>query len=251
MLSDAIFYQNGIQPSAIEKPLVYILGATLIVLCLLFIKARRGITTYRADLAWLRAGIYFCVALLISKFTGVLSTLLQTPVVTEAQLSNWLWWAFTGFWVLQVFIAYTFIWPRGTFTEGRKLEPIPITFFGIMWGLCHAQMFLVVWALVEYTGLGTLWVAIISFNVISFLNLQWQLRFWDVHISPQHNIEEWNNKKVLMCHVPNLLLGFIHLALFGNIAIFVALQTYALMVSAINMHFPAWWDKTAGQTQES
>ena len=67
----------------------------------------------------------------------------------------------------------------------------------------------------------------------------WQSRFWDVYVSPVHNIESWNMRKVFVCHTPFLVLALTHLGVYGNGAIFVAWQILALMASAWAMHFPA------------
>ena len=53
-------------------------------------------------------------------------------------------------------------------------------------------------------------------------------------------------KKVLYCHVPNLLIGLIWLALWGNFGLWVLLQTFCLLASAHAMRFPAWYDSYRG-----
>ena len=67
--------------------------------------------------------------------------------------------------------------------------------------------------------------------------------FWDIYVSPPHNYSEWNARKVLFCHTPNLLVSLSYLAVFGNLWVFLGLQTLALLLSAWAMRFPGYYDE--------
>jgi NAD(P)-dependent dehydrogenase (short-subunit alcohol dehydrogenase family) len=73
----------------------------------------------------------------------------------------------------------------------------------------------------------------------AFIGL-WHALYWDVHIAPEHNIIEWNIKKVMWAHNPNVILTAIYLTAWENLAIFVLLQTVALFVSSLAMPFPSF-----------
>ena len=214
------------------------------VLAVTYLVQRRGIAanSYSAKLAWLRAGIYFCVCLLIASGSGVLATVLTTPLATAAQMADPLWWALTAVCSTVIVIAYAVIWPIGTFTDGRCLHPLLTLIYGGLWGVCQGLLFLSMWALVERSGLAVYWVAAISYLLIGAYNGCWHHFFWDIYVSPPHNYSEWNGRKVLFCHTPNLLLCLIYLALYGNVGIYVLLQGVALAASAYRMRFPAFWD---------
>ena len=57
-------------------------------------------------------------------------------------------------------------------------------------------------------------------------------------MAPPHNIESWNLRKVLVCHVPFLLLALTHLAVFDNGLLFVLWQAAAMTFAAWHMRFP-------------
>ena len=130
----------------------------------------------------------------------------------------------------------------GTFSDGRSRHLVLTTLYGTLWGLCHGQVFLSIWALAEMTGLNSYWVAGITYLVLSGYNFAFHQFFWDVHVSPPHNYEAWNLRKVQFCHAPNLLLGLTALAIWGNFGLWLLLQTFCLVVSAHAMRFPAWYD---------
>jgi hypothetical protein len=60
-------------------------------------------------------------------------------------------------------------------------------------------------------------------------------------VTPEHNIVEWNGRKVLLAHTPNLIATLTYLTLHGNMGIFILLQTIALLSSTYFMHFPPFW----------
>ncbi len=199
-------------------------------------------TRYYPRLAWLRAGIYFCGCLLIASSSGVLAMVVTSPLATATQLSDPAWWALTLACVLVIVIGYGVIWPMGTFTDGRRLHPLLTLLYGGVWGICQGLLFLCIWALVEASGLNVVWVAVVSYLLIGAYNGCWHHYFWDVYVSPPHNYREWNARKVLLCHTPNLVICLSYLALYGNAGIYVLLQGAALAISAYVLRFPAYGD---------
>jgi hypothetical protein len=206
---------------------------------------------YRPLLAWQRAGMYFSAGLLLSWSLGVLQGLLTAPLVTIDQLGSMVWVAYTLFYAVVLWVGYMIIWPKGTYTDGRKAHPAITSLYGLAWGLCHGQVFLCIWALAELSGLNSYWVAAITYLLLSGYNFAFHQYFWDVQVSPPHNYEAWNMKKVQYCHAPNLLLGLVWLAIWGNYGLWLLLQTFCLLVSAHNMRFPAWFDDYTGVAGET
>ena len=225
----------------------------LIILTIWYLLAARDhdLKLYSPKLAWLRAGIYFCAGLLLSWGLGVLHSLLSTPLVTAEQLASWLWIVYSLFYLAVLWVGYIILWPKGTYTDGRMAHPLVTTLYGLAWGICHGQVFLCLWAIAEFTGLNSYWVAAIAYLLLSGYNFVFHQFFWDVHVSPPHNYEAWNMKKVQFYHAPNLLVGFIWLAIWGNFGLWVLLQTFALTASAHYMRFPAPWDDYTGVAGET
>ncbi len=197
---------------------------------------------YSPRLAWARAGIYFCACLIVATLSGVLPQVLATPLATAAQLAEPRWWLLTGAATAVIVIGYGLIWPKGTFTDGRASHPLLAPSYGLVWGLCQGLWFLTIWTLIAGTGLGQPWVAVLSYLAIGGYNGVWHRYYWDIQVSPPHNYSEWNSRKVLLCHTPNLLVCLSHLALHGNAGLFVLWQGVALAFSAWAMRFPPWWD---------
>jgi hypothetical protein len=198
--------------------------------------------TYSPRLAWLRAGLYFCFCLLVASASGALAAVVQAPLATAAQLADPAWLALTLACVGVIVLGYAVIWPMGTFTDGRRLHRALSLGYGAAWGLCQGLLFLSMWALIARSGLAVHWVAVLSYLAIGTWNGLWHRFFWDIHVSPPHNYSEWNGRKVLLCHTPNLVICLTHLAIHGNAGIFVLLQGLALAISAYVMRFPAYGD---------
>jgi hypothetical protein len=195
---------------------------------------------YNAELAWLRAGLYFCACFLISRATGVLPALLGNPLATAEQLADPNWLAFTALCFAVVFTGYYMVWPRGTLTHDRVLHWPAVISFGLLWGVSEGQLFLSVWAIAERFVTSRVIVAIVTFLALSAFIGVWHARFWDLHIAPEHNLAEWNARKVLFAHFPNLVVTLTYLAVYGNLGIFVLFQTLALFGSTYFMRFPPY-----------
>lgn len=207
---------------------------------------------YSAELAWLRAGLYFGMCWLLSAATGVLPTLLARPVATAAQLAAPAWWAFTGLCLAVVGVAYGVVWPRGTLTHGRALHLPSVLVFGLAWGVSEGQLFLVFWALVERWAPAPWVTGLVVFGVIAVFNGLWHSRYWDLYVAPEHNIPEWNPRKVFLAHIPNLVVTLTYLGVHGNAALFVLFQTLGLLASTYFMRFPPYWaDRATGASLSS
>jgi hypothetical protein len=194
-------------------------------------------------LAWLRATLYFSVILVLSWSTGVLSVLVHQPWVLPVQPANPLWSGLTALWAAATIWGYVYWWPRGTLTYDRKLYLVPQVFFGLVWGLSSAQLTLVLWALVEDFGFARWVTALLVFFLLSGYGQIYQSGWWDIHVSPPHNIRATNAKKVLFAHMPFLLIALTHFTLFGNARLFAGFHAVALACSAVAMRFPPFWEK--------
>lgn len=204
-------------------------------------RGRHPEQVHSPPLAWLRGGMFFCCALVFSAIAGVLPVLLSAPVATAAQLADPLWWALTALALAALVWGYVIWWPRGTLTHGRPLYLVPALLFGLAWGACSAQVLLSFYAVVEGLGLARGWTALIVVFVFSGYSQLYQSGWWDIHVSPPHNIRAWNARKVLFGHLPFLAVTLGHFTLFGNVAIFVLLHALAIACSAVAMRFPPFW----------
>lgn len=236
-------------PLAMIDVITAVAAATMLVLVLLLLPARKRVSTgsYSPYVAWLRGGIFFCACFLISRASGVMTTLLYEPWFGVSQLGNSAWWLATLLVSGHVAFAYLYFWPRGTTDHGRPLHRSLVLIFGILWGLAQSQLVLSVYAQLS-TFIGNPVLLVVAMVILySAFAATWQSRYWDVHVSPGHNIREWNVRKVLVAHVPFLVLSLIHLTVFGNAALFVMWQVVALAASTWVMHFPAPGDPETPQ----
>jgi hypothetical protein len=204
---------------------------------------KRTVTSYSPRLAWIRGGIYFTSGFILSILTGVLPALVSKPIATSEQISNLYWWLFTLLCVGVIYFAYFYLWPRGTLTHGRELHLPQVLFFGLFWGLGEGLVFLSTWAVTEKFSSNVWLTALITFLIVGTFKGLWQSQYWDIHVAPEHNIPEWNLKKVLLGHIPNLIFTLSYLAVFGNALIFLLLQTAGLMYMTYRMRFPAINDR--------
>ncbi len=233
-----------VTPLAQQALVLSVLGLLAAVLAGVYWRLKRRAVpgAYHAGLAWLRALLYFCGCLVIATLSQVLAAVLERPLASAQQLGDPVWLAYTVVCFVVILIAYGLIWPLGTFTDGRRHHAVLAMLYGGFWGICQGLMFLSIWALVERSGLGLPWVAVLSYVLIGGYNGCLHHFYWDRQVSPPHNYSEWNGRKVLFCHTPNLLLSLGHLAVYGNVGVFLLLQALALALSARAMRFPAFWD---------
>ncbi len=160
---------------------------------------------YNPRMAWIHAVVYFVVCFIAAYFTGALQKVLGEPFATPEQLTDLKWVLFTLLCVGIEIWGYVYIWPKGTLAHGRKLYWSVVLTFGLLWGLSEGFLFLSVFMLAEKLIASRFLAWFISFILISIFLGVWHQFHWDIYVAPEHNILEWNGKKVLLAHVPNLL----------------------------------------------
>jgi hypothetical protein len=219
--------------------------AAAAVLAPLFLRARERHPdhVHSPPLAWLRAGLYFIVVITVSWLAGVLSAVLHAPLATPEQLDDPAWLGLVGLCMVAVIWGYVIWWPRGTLTYERERHVVVQGLFGLAWGSCSAQVPLILWAVIEEFGFGQWATALAVLFLLSGYSQIYQSGWWDIHVSPPHNIRAWNAKKVLFGHMPFLVATLALLAIHGNAGLFVMLHAAAMACSAIAMRFPPFWAK--------
>jgi hypothetical protein len=223
--------------------LAVILAASVLGQVFLVQRNKHPDNVYSPPLAWMRAVLYFSVVLVVSWVTGVLHALVEDPCVPPADRADPLWLSLTGLWFLTAFWGYVYWWPRGTLTYDRKLYLVPQVLFGLAWGFTSGQLMLSLWAVIEDFGFARWVTALLVFFVLSGYSQVYQSGWWDIHVSPPHNIRATNGKKVLFGHMPFLVISLAHFTLFGNALVFVGFNAFALACSAVAMRFPPFWEK--------
>ncbi len=222
----------------------YGIAGLFVVLGILLFVGTRGKDTriYDAKMAWVRAWMYYCVCWLLSWVTGVLPTLLSTPLINPEHIAETSWIIYVAVTWLVVLVGYLYVWPTGTVTYERKLYPVTTVIIGVVWGLSEAQLFLSFWAIGERFLEAPWMAALFTYVCASLANGPLHLFYWDFYVSPDHNIYEWNMKKVMFAHNPTLILSLIFLVVWGDIWVYVFWLAFALFACAIAQRFPAPWD---------
>lgn len=218
------------------------LAATVLAQVFLVQRNRHPDNVHSPPLAWMRAGLYFSVVLIISWATGVLKVLVHAPPIAPGHLQRPGWLALTALWVLFTVWGYAYWWPRGTLTHGRRLYLLPQALFGIAWGLCAGQVALIMWAIVEEFGFARWVTGLLVFVLLSGYGQVYQSGWWDIHVSPPHNRRATNAQKVLFAHMPFIITALVHFTLFGDALVFVLFHGAALACSAVAMRFPPFWE---------
>lgn len=210
----------------------------------LFLRARERHpeNVHSPPLAWLRAALYFSTVITVSWLAGVLPVVLHAPLATAGQLADPAWLALVGVCIAAVIWGYVIWWPRGTLTYDRRRYVVIQSLFGLAWGFCSAQVPLILWAVIEEFGYPRWITAVVVLFLLSGYSQIYQSGWWDIHVSPPHNVRAWNAKKVLFGHMPFLVATLALLGLFGNVGIFVMLHAIAMACSAVAMRFPPYWE---------
>ena len=196
---------------------------------------------YSPRLAWVRAWLYYCFVILFSWVSGALGYVLSNPLVPAGRSEDTVWVALVSLcWLVAVW-GYAYWWPRGTLTHGRKLYLLPAVIHGVMWGVCAGLLYLSMYAMLEQFGFPG-WVnALLLVGVLSAYNLNYQVGWWDIFVSPPHNIRATNNGKVALSHQPFLFSTLALLVMYGDGGMYVLLTIFAMACSAVAMRFPAPW----------
>jgi hypothetical protein len=96
-------------------------------------------------------------------------------------------------------------------------------------------------------AIGSTWAAwqvwLLAYLMIAIWQWLWQDYYWDVYISPEHDSPWSIQVKVFATHIPNITACLIFFALYENYAIFIALQTWALLGASLAMRMPAPWSR--------
>jgi xanthosine utilization system XapX-like protein len=228
--------------------ILVVLGICSVLGILLFReRSRHEPMVHSPPMAWLRAGIYFCFVLTFSWVTGVFKVVVSTPLATPEQLTDPKW---IGFLILNLAVivwAYVYWWPRGTITHGRKLYLVPSIVYGLTWGLCAGLLFLSIYSILEVFQWPRLVNALVLVGLVGIYNMNYQLGWWDIHVSPPHNLRATNNGKVAFAHQPFLIASLSFLLIYGNVGIYVMLNSLALCCSAVALRFPPFWEKDGPQ----
>jgi hypothetical protein len=230
-----------------------VLGVVLVGLIAQYLRMGRGMpwTSYEAPPAWIRAGIYFCACFLLAYFTGALELVLDSPIVTSEQLGDPAWWAFTAVAVGFICVAYGYVWVKYTVVFDRPRRPLMSALFGVLWGLSTGQLFLSVWVWSQEFSDARGWPVQVAWvgawALISAWQPNWHSIYWDHYIAPEHDTPLTQRIKALGCHIPNLVITLMYVAVFDNYAIFIALQVAACTFAAVGMRFPAPWTRLSAQ----
>ncbi len=196
--------------------------------------------------AWLRACTYFCFCLIVAWQSGALLAALKQPWVTPEQLGDPMWYLWTSVTVIFIFWAYCIYWAGHTIRFDRKLDLLPQSLFGLIWGITSGLYFLALWhvslGVADYFGGWPTWaVWLLAYTLISLWQMLWMDMYWDVWVSPEHDSPESIRKKVPRTHIPNMTLCLSYFALYENYLIFIGLQTIALLAASIGIRMPAPW----------
>jgi NAD(P)-dependent dehydrogenase (short-subunit alcohol dehydrogenase family) len=210
--------------------------------------AGREVWRYDPVAAWLRAFTYFSVCWAIAFASGTVATVLAAPWLEPGQTESWLWWLMSGLVFGIAVVGYWVVWARGTRPHGRRVCWPETPLFGLAWGISEALLLASVWVvltrlwrgLVGDGGLADGLVVASAILVLSLWIALWHALYWDINISPEHNIVEWNVIKVAVVHTPNVVLSICWLTAWENIRLFVLAQTIALLGSAMTMPFPSF-----------
>jgi hypothetical protein len=206
---------------------------------------QREVSEFVPLASWLRAGMFFCLFYLVSWATGTLDLILKSPIATGEQLADKRWWLWVIGLAVFILFAYWGIWARYTIRFDRRIDLFPQILFGLVWGTALGQMLGSLWRIAVMLGVS--WKAwqqwLLAYVLIGIW--QWLLMdmYWDIYISPEHDSPKSIKIKTLCTHIPNVTLCLVFLAVYGNFAIFMALQTLALVGCSVNMRMPAPWSK--------
>ncbi len=227
---------------------VALMAAAVAVLAVRRRTATREAWRYDTVAAWLRAAAYFSVCWAVAAATGTIATIAANPLVFPGQTQSWLWWLVTSVAFVIAAVGYSVVWARGTRPHGRRITWPETPLFGLAWGVSEGLLMASVWVAATRAwraaiGDGGLTDALVLATVIVLLSTWialWHALYWDRHVSPEHNVIEWNTIKVAVVHTPNVVVSTAWLTAWENLGLFVVVQTIALLGSSMAMPFPTF-----------
>jgi len=215
-----------------------------IMISIYMIKYRKlPIDVWKSGAAWTRALIYFSFCNIFIAASGTLEQIFSRPLFTSEQISNPYWIIFVIFCFIFVFIAYAIIWPRSTLKFDRRYYLISEIVFGLIWGFSTGGLLLSFYHLWSLTSIPQWAIYVLSFSCIGAWQYFIHAYFWDIYVSPEHDTPKSILIKTFACHIPNSLISFSFLAIWGNYSIFILIFIIALLSSTIAQRFPAPWAK--------
>ena len=221
---------------------VSIIGTTMTII---YINKYKGlpINVWKPEVAWTRAIVYFSFCNLTFAISGTLEQVFNQPFFTITQITNPYWLFYCSLCFIYIFLAYWILWSRMTLTFDRKYYIGSEIIFGFIWGFSTGGMLLSfyhLWSLI----IAVRWVKyLLSFTTMGLWQYFIQDYFWDIYVSPEHDTPKSIVIKTIVCHIPNIAICLGFLTIWDNYAIYIVLQTFALIASSIFQKFPAPWDK--------
>ncbi len=222
--------------------IVAIFGSAMV---LLYLKKYKGLSTniWKPGAAWIRASIYFSFCNIIIAVSGTLEQIVIQPIFTVEHITNPFWIIYCSICFTYIFLAYWILWSRMTLTFDRRYYLGSEIIFGVLWGFSTGGILLSFYHLWSLIGASGGIIYLLSFISMGIWQYFIQDYFWDIYVSPEHDTPKSIKIKTIVCHIPNIAICLGFLTIWNNYMIYVILQTFALMASAIFQKFPAPWAK--------
>ncbi|MFW9818430.1 MAG: hypothetical protein ACFFE5_02375 [Candidatus Thorarchaeota archaeon] len=211
----------------------------------LYLKKFKGLSfdIWRPEAAWIRALIYFSICNIIIAASGTLEQIIIQPIFTIEHVTNPSWIIYCSICFTYIFLAYWILWSRMTLTFDRRYYLGSEIIFGVLWGFSTGGILLTFYHLWSLTGVVEGVKYLLSFISMGIWQYFIQDYFWDIYVSPEHDTPKSIKIKTIVCHIPNIAICLGFLTIWDNYAIYVSLQTFALIASTIFQKFPAPWAK--------
>ncbi|MFX0022622.1 MAG: hypothetical protein ACFE9S_09860 [Candidatus Hermodarchaeota archaeon] len=224
---------------------ITIVATFSIAMIILYLKKYKGLSTktWKPGAAWIRALIYFSFSNIFIALSGTLEQIFIQPIFTFDQMSNPFWIIYCSICFTYIFLAYWVLWSRMTLTFDRNYYIGSEIIFGLLWGFSTGGLLLSFYHLWNLTGAPEGVIYLLSFVSMGTWQYFIQDYFWDIYVSPEHDTPKSIKIKTLVCHIPNIAICLGFLTIWNNYAIYIMLQTFALIASAIFQKFPAPWAK--------
>ena len=108
------------------------------------------------------------------------------------------------------YVGYWVVWPMGSFTADRELHPAAAAAFGVLHGVSEGALYVAIWFVLDREIDDRVATVVASLLAVAAFNGIWRTFVWDVWVTPPHNVEAWNLRKVAFVHVPVLTLALVH-----------------------------------------